>query len=196
MEHHIWTIQRDCELYNKSRFALSFWDWRMLIEGRERLIRCFRRKLFETRLYLETKYFEICYFSMFDFKSAEISEDGETFMPIMAPPGQISIECDQSDTDHVCLGPWLYYIYYVPWTTNFTKQIFFSIRRARKYCIWTDIENSVLFDSSSMGFLKMNRTNVLNCLFESFQILNNSYCIIVVTDLVVDWLGGIVPASL
>ena len=80
----------------------------MLIEGRERLIRCFRRKLFETRLYLETKYFEICYFSMFDFKSAEISEDGETFMPIMAPPGQISIECDQSDTDHVCLGPWLY----------------------------------------------------------------------------------------
>ena len=45
---------------------------------------------------------------MFDFKSAEISEDGETFMPIMSPPGQISIECDQSDTDHVCLGPWLY----------------------------------------------------------------------------------------
>ena len=45
---------------------------------------------------------------MFDFKSAEISEDGETLMPIMSPPGQISIECDQSDTDHVCLGPWLY----------------------------------------------------------------------------------------
>ena len=41
---------------------------------------------------------------MFDFKSAEISEDGETFIPIMAPPGQISIECDQSDTGR--------------WTTN------------------------------------------------------------------------------
>ena len=58
------------------------------------------------------------FFSMFDFKSAEISEDGETLMHIMSPPGQISIECDQSDTDHVCLGPWLYNTVHGPWTTN------------------------------------------------------------------------------
>ena len=41
---------------------------------------------------------------MFDFKSANISQDGELVMPAMRTPGEFSIECDRSDTDHVCLG--------------------------------------------------------------------------------------------
>ena len=41
---------------------------------------------------------------MFDFKSANISEDGELLIPTMSTPGEFSIECDRSDTDHVCLG--------------------------------------------------------------------------------------------
>ena len=41
---------------------------------------------------------------MFDFKSANISEDGELLLPTMSTPGEFSIECDRSDTDHVCLG--------------------------------------------------------------------------------------------
>ena len=36
--------------------------------------------------------------------SLNISQDGELVMPAMATPGEFSIECDRSDTDHVCLG--------------------------------------------------------------------------------------------
>ena len=36
--------------------------------------------------------------------SLNISQDGELVMPAMATPDEFSIECDRSDTDHVCLG--------------------------------------------------------------------------------------------